>query len=219
MVRAVLFDLDGTLTDTLTDIGRAMNRALRLHGLPEWPLDAYRMMVGNGARVLAHRSVGERQDLAEDVLRDYQHWYERHNLEATRPYPGIKEMLRGLSDHGIPLCVLSNKPDADTRRVVAHFFPETAFACVRGQRPGVPVKPDPTAALAIAAELGVNPGEVLYLGDSGVDMTCARAAGMLPVGACWGFRSREELLESGAADLAETPDRVLRLACGEKMEL
>ncbi|MBQ6174601.1 MAG: HAD family hydrolase [Clostridia bacterium] len=212
MIRAALFDLDGTLTDTLTDISGAMNRALRLHGLPEWPREAYRMLVGNGARVLASRCVRERQDLAEAVLKDYQEWYGRHSLVATQPYPGIAELLRGLADRGIALCVLSNKPDADTKRVVGHFFPETAFACVRGQRPGVPVKPDPTAALAIAAELGFEPGEFLYVGDSGVDMTCANAAGMRAVGACWGYRSAEELLENGAARLARTPADVLSAA-------
>lgn len=211
MIRAVLFDLDGTLTDTLADIADAMNRSLRLHGLPTWETEEYRLLVGNGARVLASRSVRDRQDLAEAVLADYQRWYETHCLVRTKPYPGIPELLRALTDSGILCCVLSNKPDADTGHVVAHYFPDIPFACVRGQREGVPVKPDPAAALAIAAGIGVRPEEVLYLGDSEVDMTCARAAGMLPVGACWGFRGARELRESGAAFLAETPGDVLDL--------
>ncbi len=204
-VRAVLFDLDGTLTNTLQDIADAMNRALALHGLPGWETDEYKYLVGNGARILAQRAVRERQDLSEAVLADYQAWYETHALVTTRPYPGIPELLAELQRQGIPLCVLSNKPDADTKHVVAHFFPGIRFACVRGQLPGVPVKPDPGAALVIARQMAVNPGDFLYLGDTAVDMTCARQAGMRPVGVLWGFRKKTELLESGAEFLIREP--------------
>ncbi len=213
-VRGILFDLDGTLTNTLQDIGEAMNRALRLHGLPEWPLDAYRNLVGNGAKVLAQRAVRERQDLAEAVLADYQAWYQDHALVHTRPYPGIPELLGELQRRGYPLCVLSNKPDADTRNVVAHFFPEIAFARVRGQVPGVPVKPNPAAALRMAAELGIAPGDFLYLGDTWVDVTCAREAGMHPIGVLWGFREAEELRKAGAERLLETPLALLETLGG-----
>ncbi len=204
-MKAVLFDLDGTLTDTLSDISDAMNRALRLHGLPEWPRDDYRLLVGNGARILAQRAVRDRQDLAEAVLADYQAWYETHSLAATRPYDGIPELLRALTDRGVPCCVLSNKPDPDTNLVVRHFFPDIPFAVIRGQLPGVPVKPNPAGALAIAEALGLAPADFLYLGDTAVDMTCARAAGMVPVGALWGFRDRRELEESGARFLLASP--------------
>lgn len=209
MYKAVLFDLDGTLTDTLADIAAAMNRALRLHGLPEWPVDAYRYLVGNGAKVLAERCVRDRQELASAVRADYQAYYETHNLVETRPYDGVPEMLRGLVDRGLALAVLSNKPDADTRQVVRHFFPDVHFAVVRGQVEGVPVKPDPAGALAVAEAMGIAPEEFLYLGDTAVDMQTARAAGMQPVGALWGFRTEEELRESGAAALARTPMELL----------
>ena len=209
-MRAVLFDLDGTLTDTLTDISDAMNRALARNGLPQWDRDAYRYLVGNGARILARRAVRDRQDLMEDVLADYQAWYEVHNLDTTRPYPGIPELLAALTARGIPCCVLSNKPDADTRRVVRHFFPDIPFAVIRGQLPGVPVKPDPAGALAIAEALGIAPGDFLYLGDTAVDMTCARAAGMVPAGALWGFRDEKELRESGARFLFASPAAMLK---------
>ncbi|MBR3764424.1 MAG: HAD family hydrolase [Clostridia bacterium] len=211
MYEAVLFDLDGTLTDTLADIAAAMNRALRLHDLPEWPVEAYRYLVGNGAKVLSERCVRERQELAPAVRQTYQAYYETHNLVITQPYEGVPEMLRALAAAGIALAVLSNKPDADTKNVVRHFFPEVPFRVVRGQMEGVPVKPDPAGAVAVAAEMGIAPGDFLYLGDTAVDMRCALAAGMHPVGALWGFRTAQELQESGAEALVQHPSELLRL--------
>ena len=209
--KAVLFDLDGTLTDTLQDIGEAMNRALRLHGLPAWPLDAYRYLVGDGARTLSERAVREQQALAPSVLAEYQAYYETHALVTTRPYDGVPEMLRALQASGLKLAVFSNKPDADTKNVVAHFFPDIVWTAVRGQREGVPVKPDPAGALAVARMLAAPPEEILYLGDTSTDMRCAVQAGMYPVGALWGFREEEELRQSGARALAAHPLDVLRL--------
>ena len=214
-MQAVLFDLDGTLTNTLDDIADAMNRALRLHGLPEWTVDDYRYLVGNGAKILSQRAVRDRQELADAVLRDYQDWYGAHALDKTRPYPGIPELLAELQARGIPMAVLSNKPDADTQNVVRHFFPEIRFAVIRGQVPGVPVKPDPAGALAIAAELEKSPAQICYVGDTAVDMTCANRAGMLPVGALWGFRDEEELLGAGALRLIRTPGELLSLRLPE----
>ena len=211
MYKAVLFDLDGTLTDTLADIADAMNRALRLHGLPEWPVEAYRYLVGNGAKVLSERCERERQELSAAVRQTYQAYYETHNLVQTKPYEGVPEMLQALVDRGIRLAVFSNKPDADTKAVVRHFFPEIPFAVVRGQVEGVPVKPDPTGALAVADEMGLAPGDFLYLGDTAVDMECALAAGMHPVGALWGFRTEEELRQSGAEHLARQPGDLLAI--------
>ncbi len=207
--RAVLFDLDGTLTDTLADIAAAMNRALGLHGLPPFPVNDYRYLVGDGAKKLAERAVRGRLDLQAAVLRDYQAYYETHNLVATRPYDGVSELLQALDSCGLRLCVLSNKPDADTCRVVRHFFPGVPFADVRGQREGVPVKPDPTAALDVARKLDIPPEAFLYLGDTAVDMRCARAAGMRPIGVLWGFRTAEELTASGAERLIKQPMALL----------
>ena len=205
MIRAVLFDLDGTLTNTLDDIADAMNRALRLHDLPQWPVEAYRYLVGDGAKKLAERAVRERQELAGSVRREYQAYYEKHTRVKTQPYAGVPEMLRALQDRGVPLAVFSNKPDADTKGVVSHFFPEIDFTAVRGQVEGVPVKPDPAGALIVAEQLGVAPGDVLYLGDTSTDMCCARNAGMHPVGALWGFRTEEELRSSGAEHIIAAP--------------
>lgn len=210
MIRAVLFDLDGTLTNTLDDIADAMNRALRMHGLPEWPVDAYRYLVGNGAKILARRAVREEQQLAPSVQRAYQAYYETHTQVKTQPYEGVAELLAALQAKKLPMAVFSNKPDADTKNVVAHFFPETRWAAVRGQVEGVPVKPDPAGALAVASAMGVSPEEVLYVGDTGTDMSCALNAGMHPVGALWGFRTAQELTESGAEGLAAHPLDVLK---------
>ncbi len=209
MIRAVLFDLDGTLTNSLEDIADAMNRSLRLHGLPEWPLDAYRYLVGDGAKKLAERAVRERQELALSVQQTYQAYYQAHTRVKSRPYDGVPEILKALQARGMPMAVFSNKPDADTRNVVALFFPEIKWTAVRGQVEGVPVKPDPAGALAAAAAMGVAPEEVLYLGDTATDMHCAVNAGMHPVGALWGFRTAQELTDSGAERLAAHPKDIL----------
>lgn len=212
MIKAVIFDLDGTLTDTLTDISNAMNRALRLHGLPEFDREAYRYLVGDGAKKLSERAVRDHQELAPAVRQTYQAYYETHALVTTRPYDGIPELLEALTARGLRLCVLSNKPDADTRSVVAHYFPQIPFAIVRGQLEGVPVKPDPTGALALTRQLGVTPDACLYLGDTSVDMTCATRAGMHPVGVLWGFREAQELSDSGAELLIRHPLDLLSVA-------
>lgn len=211
MIRAVLFDLDGTLTNTLEDIADAMNRALRLNGLPDWPVEAYRYLVGDGAKKLAERAVRERQELALAVQREYQAYYETHTRIKTQPYAGVTEMLRALQSRGVPMAVFSNKPDADTKGVVGYFFPDICFAEIRGQVEGIPVKPDPAGALLTAEKLGVLPGEVLYLGDTSTDMQCALNAGMHPVGALWGFRTEDELRTSGAECVIRCPMDMLPL--------
>ena len=205
MIRAVLFDLDGTLTNTLKDIADAMNRSLRLHGLPEWPVDAYRYLVGDGAKKLAERAVRERHELALSVQREYQAYYQEHTQVSTKPYEGVPELLRALQSRGVPMAVFSNKPDADTKNVVRHFFTDIAFKVVRGQVDGIAVKPDPAGALAVAETMGVLPEEVLYLGDTSTDMRCAQNAGMHPIGVLWGFRTEEELRESGAECVISHP--------------
>ena len=209
-IKAAVFDLDGTLTNTLNDIATAMNRSLRLHGLPEFSVDEYRYLVGDGAKKLAQRAVRDRQEMAESVRREYQAYYQEHTLDTTRPYPGIPELLQALTERGIQVCVLSNKPHADTCGVVRHFFPEIPFAQIRGQVEGVPVKPDPTGALMIARALGLKPEAFVYLGDTNVDMRTAVNAGMHPVGVTWGFRPAEELAQAGAEHLIGNPLDLLR---------
>ena len=209
MIRGVLFDLDGTLTYTLQDIADAMNRSLRLHGLPKWSLEDYRYLVGDGAKILAQRAVRERQELALSVQREYQAYYQTHTQVTSRPYDGVPEMLQALQEKGLRLAVFSNKPDADTKNVVSYYFPDVQWTVVRGQVEGVPVKPDPAGALATAKGMGLSPEEILYLGDTATDMRCAVNAGMYPVGALWGFRTREELEESGAKVILTQPLDIL----------
>ncbi len=210
--QAVLFDLDGTLLDTLEDLADATNAALAELGLPGHPLEAYKYFVGDGLENLVRRAI--RQEsldktlLARGVERARQEYAARWAVK-TRPYPGIPDLLTGLSRRAIPMAVFSNKPDEFTQLCVARLLPGWHFQAVQGATPELPRKPDPRGALAIAARMGVAPGEVLYLGDTNTDMQTAVAAGMFPVGALWGFRTAEELLATGAAALAKMPTDVL----------
>lgn len=212
--QAVLFDLDGTLLDTLEDLAVSMNAALATLGYPPHPVEAYRWFVGDGMRNLAKRVIPPEQH-EEALLRRVvdQMWveYSARRGATTRPYPGIPEMLDALAATDLKLAILSNKPDALAKQVVAEKLGAWTFAPVYGARDGVPIKPDPRAALAIADELGVAPAEVLYVGDTNTDMQTAVAAGMPAVGAVWGFRTAEELTAAGAEYLIETPLELLRL--------
>lgn len=211
LVRAALFDLDGTLVDSLADIGHAMNHALAAHGLPTHPLAAYRHFVGEGVKQLVRKASAPeaREAVHEALLSTYKAHYDVHLLDNTRPFPGVPEVLARLAADGVRLGVLSNKADAFTRRLVEHFFPGVPFGAVYGERAGVPRKPDPTAALGLAAELGVPPTACAFVGDTAIDMGTARAAGMYAVGVTWGFRDAEELRAHGAQVLATTADELL----------
>jgi phosphoglycolate phosphatase len=211
-IRAVLFDLDGTLADSLTDLANATNWALTQLGCPTHPVDSYRLKVGDGARQLCARALpADRQGLLDETVRLMRERYTAHCFEQTRLYPGIAEVVAALAKRGYKLAVLSNKPDDFTKRMIAYYFQPMPFSVVRGQLPDVPLKPDPSAALQIAGELGVPASQWLYLGDTNTDMRTARAAGMYPVGVLWGFRDREELVASGAKHILAKPEDVLTL--------
>lgn len=197
-VYAVIFDLDGTLLDTIEDIARAMNDALVAHGLPPHDLPAYRRFVGEGVANLVRRALPpEQAHLYDAVMGSYRIRYAENMVVQTRPYPGVEQVLVALQRRRVRLGVLSNKPDLATQRLVAQFFPRT-FDEVAGERMGLPRKPDPRTALEMAAALGVRPGECAFVGDTRVDMETANAARMLPVGVTWGFRDEQELRGSGA---------------------
>lgn len=212
--RAVLFDLDGTLLDTLADLADAANHMLTDLGHPAHPQEAYRYFIGEGVEKLVERALPpDRRDpasLAAATARLRQH-YARDWAVKTAPYAGIPELVAGLGRRGLTQVVLSNKPDEFTRLMIEHYFPEKPFAVVRGALAGVAKKPDPAAALAMAAGLGVAPAEFLYLGDSAIDMQTATRAGMHAVGAAWGFRACAELLENGARQVIAAPRDLLAL--------
>jgi phosphoglycolate phosphatase len=209
-MRGVIFDLDGTLVDSLGDIAAAMNRALALRGFPTHPLDAYRAFVGDGVQKLAERALPpSAHSQRASLVAAYQADYAEHLVESTAPYPGIPALLDGLSAARVPMAVLSNKPHLATRQLVEALLGRWQFHSVAGERLGVPRKPDPTAALALAAELDVEPAEVAFVGDTLVDIGCAQAAGMRPLGVLWGFRA-SEVAASGVATV-RSPKELLAL--------
>ncbi len=212
--RAVIFDLDGTLLDTIEDIAAAANHALARRGFPPCDLSDYRRFVGEGARVLISRVLPESARGEESVrasLADFMEEYARSWYVRTLPYQGIAAMLEDCAQKKIAMGVLSNKPHELTVKCVEAAFGHKRFKIVLGQRPQVPRKPDPAGAFEAARSLGVEPRETLFVGDSAIDMQTARAAGMRAVGALWGYRDREELLAAGAQELAAHPTDILRL--------
>ena len=210
-MKGVIFDLDGTLIQSLPDIAGSMNRTLRRFGLPEYPLAAYNTMVGNGAYTLARRAVGERQDLLDNVYRAYRLEYAAHTCVDSYPYEGIIPMLDALNSRSVPACVFSNKDHQDVLSVVGHYFPGIRFAQVRGRQEGVALKPDLEGALLIADALVAAPEEILYVGDTGTDMDCGANAAMITVGVTWGFRTRAELKEHRACHIIDRPGELLEI--------
>lgn len=211
MKRGVIFDLDGTLINSLPDISAAMNRSLAKFGLPGFAEDEYKYKVGNGVFKIAERSVGEHTEYLQQVLEAYMADYAQNSRVNTYAYKGVADMLLSLMARGIQVCVLSNKDQSDTENVLAYYFPDVRFAAIRGRVEGVPLKPDPTGALLIAQVLNLTPDDFWYVGDTSMDMNCGNAAGMETVGVLWGFRPREELVASGARRLIADPQELLQL--------
>ncbi|MFC1970724.1 HAD family hydrolase [Chloroflexota bacterium] len=212
--RAVLFDLDGTLLDTIKDIADSVNIALAKLGLPQHEVEAYKYFVGDGREVLAIRALpGDcRDQLNVDRLSaSIKIEYSRRWAINTLAYPGIPDMLQSIADLGIKMAILSNKPQDSTKEMVSRFLSQWRFELVFGAQSSIPMKPDPTSALQIARRLGIPPAEFLYLGDTDVDMKTAAEAGMYPIGALWGFRTADELLAGGAKGLIQYPTDLLRL--------
>lgn len=210
--RLVIFDLDGTLLDTIGDLSAACNHLLSQRGYSTHTDDQYRMMVGNGIDRLIERSLPPdvRSPETAQVLRpEFIDYYRAHIDQHTRPYAGIPELLEKLESNGVKLAVASNKYHSGTIALVERFFPRRHFAAVLGQREGVPVKPNPAAVNEILALTGIHPADALYVGDSGVDMQTARNAGIESAGVLWGFRPRAELVEAGARHIAASPADII----------
>jgi phosphoglycolate phosphatase len=212
MRTAVLFDLDGTLVDSLADIADALDAVLRELGHPTHSLEAYRRFVGEGARELVRRALpsGAASQL-DDALARYKARYRAQLVEKTRPYEGIPELVAALRARGVPLAVVTNKPHDAAIEVIERLFSPGTFERVLGQQDGVPHKPDPTGPRAILRALDVRPSDALFVGDSDTDMRTARNAGMRAVGVTWGFRARAELEASGAEHLVDHPREIVTL--------
>lgn len=209
-----IFDLDGTLLDSLTDIANSANDVLQQLGYEPHPLSAYATLVGDGVRVLFERALGtdsaDDDALIEKCMSLFNEIYADRCIQASRLYPGIESLIDSLNDRGLALAVLSNKPDRFTKLIVKHYLGDSKFRVVLGQREGIPRKPDPVAVFEIARALDMSPDCIAYIGDTNTDMLTARNAGCLAIGVTWGFRSREELLECGAALLADDADELLK---------
>ena len=207
MIHAVVFDLDGTLLDTIPDIAGALNRALAACGLPTHPVRRVETFVGGGIRDAVRKAVpaDTPDETLEHILEIYKEDYCNRCTEQTARYPGVPEMLERLLQHGFALGVLSNKTEATAQKIVRTYFPDVPFRCVLGRVDGRPLKPDPAAAVPVLESLGLPAGEVAYAGDSGTDILFAKAVGMVPAAAPWGYRSRDELVEKGALLVPENP--------------
>lgn len=213
-IGGVIFDLDGTLLDTLKDIADPANETLRAHGYPEHPIDAYRTFVGDGVRVLMERVLPATERAPETIdamVEAMRGRYREYLHRSTQPYPGIPELINGLAQAGLRLATLSNKLDDLTKDCIAHYFPDAPFHPVIGQSDAFPKKPDPTAALSIAQGWSLRPDHVAFVGDTSTDMQTATGAGMRPLGVAWGFRTREELQEYGAEAVVDHADGALQV--------
>jgi phosphoglycolate phosphatase len=214
----IVFDLDGTLLNTLDDLADSVNIVLSECGLPTHPVDAYKYFVGDGASVLMTRVIPEAKltpELHASCLARFREVYAAHWAGKTEPYEGITGLLAELSKRGIPMAILSNKPHDATLACVHEFLKEMKFAVVQGQVEGLARKPDPAGAFAVAREMNLAPGQIWYVGDTSTDMQTAVSAGMYPVGVTWGFRTKDELIEYGAQAIIDAPHQLIALLDGK----
>lgn len=213
MIKYVIFDLDGTLLDTLTTITYYVNLILEREGIKPISEEECKYFIGHGAKTLIRRTLDSRgtfdAETAYRVWKEYNREYNLNTLYLTEPYEGIRELLEELKKRSIRLAVLSNKPDDTTNNIIPSFFSDT-FDVVHGGREGIELKPSPDGVFEIYKELGASPDEVIYVGDTNVDMQTGRAAGAkITVGVSWGFRTRDELIEAGADTVVDSPLEIL----------
>lgn len=214
MKKLAIFDLDGTLLNTIADLAHSTNYALNKLGYPTHEIEKYNFMVGNGVNKLFERALSEGEKTEENIRRvrnEFVPHYDIHNADDSRPYPGIPELLSYLQSTGIQLAVASNKYQAATEKLVAHYFPQINFTAVFGQREGVNVKPDPIIVFDILQLANVEKEDVLYIGDSGVDMQTAANAGVTACGVTWGFRPKSELEAFNPAYIVDTAEKIKEL--------
>lgn len=210
----VIFDLDGTLLNTIDDLAAATNYALKAMGYPQHGLWVYPNMVGNGVRKLIERALPDDQHsekVVNDTLAHFKEYYGEHCCDATTPYPGIPELLEELTARGINLAVTSNKYEEAVTKIVAHYFPDANFRAILGNIDGIPRKPDPSTVFKALSMCPTPKAEVLYVGDSGVDMETARRACVESCGVTWGFRPIVELQQAYADHIISTPSQIIDL--------
>lgn len=213
MKSLLIFDLDGTLLNTISDLGGACNYALEKMGYQTHPISAYNFMVGNGVRKLLERAEPDAGPAEITALLGYfREYYDEHCTDTTTPYPGIPELLRQLTDKGIKVAVATNKYQAAASKIISHFFPDICFEAVFGQIEERPTKPDPSVVFAILNESPAPKKDVMFIGDSAVDIETARRACVDSIGVTWGFRPVSELRKAYADHVVSKPEEILRLA-------
>ncbi len=213
-MKAVIFDLDGTLLNTLEDLADSVNQALQKHRFPVHPTKSYKLFVGKGMLKLVENALPKEKRTPENIQSvslNFEQIYTQNWNKKTHLYAGISEMLSGLFALGIPVSILSNKPDEFVRLCVDFYLPKRHFRIIRGTLPNVPAKPHPKAALSVSQTLGIAPQDVFFIGDSSIDMKTAKAAKMTAIGVTWGFRSIKELLENGANYTVNQPSEILSI--------
>ena len=216
MIKACIFDLDGTVADTVTTIAHFGNAALNHFGFPAIEVEKYKIMVGNGASALVRRmmeAVNAPDELYEQVRVYYNTTYDNDFMYLTKPFDGILSMLQGMKEAGIKTAVVSNKPDSTTCKICEELF-GTLFDLVRGGREGIPLKPNPQAIFETMENLSVNSEDCLYIGDTGTDMETGKNAGLYTIGVTWGFRGEDELRQFGADVIVSSPEEILAIALG-----
>ena len=209
-IKGVIFDLDGTLLDTLDDLGESVNKALSEYGYPVNPIDDYRFYIGNGGKNLVRRAMHEKDFKPEmdPVLKRFKEIYDEEYHNKTSIYDGIEDLLIWLEDNKIQYAVLSNKFHGFTEKIIELYFPDRKFSSVIGQKEGVPIKPDPTQVYEIIDKFKCDKDEVILIGDTKVDIETAKNAGIFSIGVTWGFRDKDELIESGADIIVDTPEEI-----------
>lgn len=212
-IKAFIFDLDGTLLNTISDLRDSINLALDQFGYPHFSESEVKLKVGNGMKVLIRRSVPAEFDDAqvEKVLQVFLHEYKIHQMDETAPYPGIVDLLHELNRKGVPCGVISNKQNPNTQSIIQHFFSDIQFTFVSGEVAGIDPKPDPTLTLRCIKAMNLSPDEILYVGDTKVDIATGHNAGLKTVGVTWGFRDRKELVDNHADYLVDHPSELLEL--------
>lgn len=212
MYKYVIFDLDGTLLNTIDDLADTGNHVCTLHGWPTHTVDAFKLMVGNGIPKLVERFApqGTSQEVLDQAFQEFMDWYGVHKEDKTAPYAGMPEVTKALREAGVSIAVLSNKADVMAGPVVEHYYPGI-FPVVQGALPGLPTKPDPTLLHKLMDRLGATREDTLFVGDSNVDIRTAKNGGLTGCGVLWGFRSREELEAAGADVIVSTPQELLDL--------